>query len=131
MGPCPHCEKQPALLIRTSVLRPARRASARRNLTCASTSPRVGQSSPLVHTNTCVLYWPIKLSLGPRSGGPSGRRLGGLSLRDEPIHFLAHRLHDVLLGHLPDDLAVLEDEPDAAAAGDADVGDARLAGTVD
>src|SRR5712691_7479758 len=69
--------------------------------------------------------------LGPRSGGPSGRRLDGPSLRYEPIDFFTHRLHDLFLRDLADDLTVLEDEPDTAPAGHADVGRARFAGTVD
>src|SRR5438034_11802113 len=56
IGPCPHCEKQPALLIRTSSLRPAFAASPRRYFTNPSTSPWVGQVSPPVHTKTWTRY---------------------------------------------------------------------------
>src|SRR5207247_7285574 len=75
----------------------------------------------------------------PSSGGappPSvvvgrGRRPCSLPLGDEPVDLLAHRLHDVLLGDLTDDLAVLEDEADPAPARHADVGGTRLTGAVD
>src|SRR5438093_4690377 len=59
IGPWPHCEKQPALLIRTSPWRPALTTSPRRYFTKSSTLAFVGQSSPLVHTNTWTSYWPI------------------------------------------------------------------------
>src|SRR2546427_1639699 len=59
------------------------------------------------------------------------RRLRGLSLGDELVDFLAHGLDDILLGHLADDLAALEDEADPTSPGHADVGGARLARTVD
>src|SRR5438874_1391296 len=44
--------EQPALLTRMSRWRPALTTSPRRYLTKPSTSAFVGQSSPLVHTNT-------------------------------------------------------------------------------
>src|SRR4030095_7222993 len=50
---------------------------------------------------------------------------------DELVDFLAHRLHDLLLGYLPDHVAVLEDEADSPSSGHTDVGCARLAGPVD
>src|SRR5688500_12682642 len=123
MGPWPHCEKQPALFTRTSWCLPAFATSPRRCLTIFSTSPLAGQSSPLVHTKTCVSYWPILL-------GGGGRRLL-LALGDELVHFLAHRGDDLRLRHLTDDLASFEDEADALATRDADVRRARLTGTVD
>src|SRR5687768_3725918 len=124
MGPWPHCEKQPALLTRTSECLPAFTTSPRRCLTIFSTSPLAGQSSPLVHTKTWVSYCPMLLR-----GRQRGRLL--LALGDELVHFLAHGGHDLRLRHLADDLAPLEDETDALAARDADVRRARLAGTID
>src|SRR5215470_14348457 len=65
---------------------------------------------------------------------PSARRSRGfrrLALRDELVDLFTHGAHDVRLGHLTDDLTTLEDETDPAAAGDADVRCARLAGPVD
>src|SRR6267142_661601 len=124
IGPWPHWEKQPALLTRTSVLRPALTDSSRRYFTNCSTLPWVGHESPEVHTKTCVSYCPISLGL-------HGRCLRGLTLGDELVDFLAHRLHDLLLGYLPDHVAVLEDEADPATSGNTDVRRARLAGPVD
>src|SRR5207248_5280787 len=60
----------------------------------------------------------------------SRRRLRRLPFGDELVDLLAHRAPDLGLRHFADDLATLEDEPDAAAAGDADIRRARLAGTV-
>src|SRR5207253_8087159 len=52
------------------------------------------------------------------------------ALLEEGLDLLAHGLDDLPFGHLADHRAPLEDEPDALAAGDADVGRARLAGPV-
>src|SRR4029453_14174142 len=41
---------------------------------------------------------------------------------DELVDFLAHRLHDLLLGYLPDHVAVLEDEADSPSSGTPDSG---------
>src|SRR5215470_4575641 len=59
MGPWPHCEKQPVLLMRTSTCFPAFCTPARRTFTYFSVSPWVGHVSPLVHTNTWHSYWPM------------------------------------------------------------------------
>src|SRR5207302_8937747 len=65
-------------------------------------------------------------------GGRSvdGRRQESLrpALLEEGLDLLAHGLDALPLGHLADHCAPLEDEPDALATGDADVGRARLAG---
>src|SRR6476646_2624623 len=58
MGPCPHWEKQPALLTRTSTWRPAVATPVRSVFTYFSTSPWTGQLSPTVHTKTCRSYGP-------------------------------------------------------------------------
>src|SRR5215467_12524763 len=59
MGPWPHCEKQPVLLMRTSTCFPAFCTPALRTFTYFSVSPWVGHVSPLVHTNTWHSYWPM------------------------------------------------------------------------
>src|SRR5438094_5235951 len=70
IGPWPHCEKQPALLIRTSVFRPDFTASSRRYLTNCSTLPWVGQESPDVHTKTWLSYCPISRPPPPLTSRP-------------------------------------------------------------
>src|SRR2546426_3311194 len=69
------------------------------------------------------------------SGRSVRRRRGGgllrLLLGDELLDFFPHGLDDFAFGHLPDDLAPPEDQADAPATGDTDVGGARLAGAVD
>src|SRR5437667_11924867 len=111
-------------------MRPARSMSLWVSASAAAgSSRRVGTSD--CERRTATRY--------PSSGGappPSvvvgrGRRPCSLPLGDEPVDLLAHRLHDVLLGDLTDDLAVLEDEADPAPARHADVGGTRLTGPVD
>src|SRR5215470_316281 len=59
MGPWPHCEKQPVLLMRTSTCFPAFCTPALRTFTYFSVSPWLGHKYPLVHTNTWHSYWPM------------------------------------------------------------------------
>src|SRR4029450_1029507 len=79
MGPWPHCEKQPALLMRPPVCVPAVAAAARRVLTYFSTSPCVGQVSPEVQTKTWHLYCPMV-------------RWSSLELAEETQHVDAHQV---------------------------------------
>src|SRR5262250_359438 len=83
IGPCPHCEKQPALLMRTSTCLPAWTAPARKTLTNFSTSPCCGQVSPEVHTNTWQRYCPMSLP-----------RLSEEAVKDvEPRQVVVHGVH--------------------------------------
>src|SRR3989304_1430024 len=135
MGPCPHWEKHPALLIRISCRFPAAAAPVRKALTYCSTSPWVGQVSPEVQTNTCRSYCPTDpapmVPPRPRRPSPPRSTTRPLPPRDELLDPFPHGVHDLRLGHLPDDRALPEDQADALASGHADVGGPRLAWAVD
>src|SRR5262245_28353401 len=97
MGPWPHCEKQPALLMRTSTWRPAASTPARSVLTNFSTSPWVGQVSPPVHTNTWRAYWPMLSSL-------SAKDLEQPDAIQIVVHGVDHQQHQEHQPHLLRDL---------------------------
>src|SRR5262249_3131739 len=89
MGPFPHCEKQPDLLIRIWTWSRARATSPRRYLTKASVSAWVGQVLPVVQTKTCRSYWPTR-----ERGRARGRWPGAAAPAGAPsLEQLPHRDH--------------------------------------
>src|SRR5258705_6204583 len=100
MGPWPHCEKQPALLMRTSACLPACAAAVRRILTYFSTSPCCGQVSPEVHTNTWQLYWPMNI---PRLAEEA---VEDVEPRQIVVHGVHHQHHQEHEPHLLGDLSL-------------------------
>src|ERR671924_612151 len=57
--------------------------------------------------------------------------LSSFLLGDEPFDFFHQGVDDLGFGNFADDLASLEDQADALAAGNAEIGGARLTRTID